>query len=398
MHSLTTVLRPAFLSSRSFVDDRLDVRGRGAGVRADHIHTSVNLSEGCTLSSPITDVGDRGVADRGALGRRHRRRPQRSPGLQRVLGTNWIGSLSLDDGLPRGPYTMVIEASNAGGETAQVSRGFTYDKLPVIKIIQPANGAIGQPDIPIKAECIDDGPTLRVESRVRSASQDPSTHAIRHGHPPHRIDSRFPDFPRRPIRRAASVRSQSATYFVSMRGGLSMSRTPSRATILDIDAGRALTFDDTGDAVRRTPLRPRRGHQPDHLDRGQRRRIRASRFLDSPDNGALFVMRRRSDQSYEQLFEWRGGALTQIGSVHRASRWWSRAPGRRSSGTAPCCQAMLLFLRDLTAGTNIQAATDPGVGRASTWRPTAAWSSASSVAPTKSSSSIRIRRPARRRN
>ena len=73
-------------------------------------------------------------------------------------GQYWSGSLSLD-GLPRGPYVLVIEALNDLGQTARISRAFTYDKLPVLKIVQPVPYQIGQPDIPIKAECIDDGPT-----------------------------------------------------------------------------------------------------------------------------------------------------------------------------------------------------------------------------------------------
>jgi hypothetical protein len=72
----------------------------------------------------------------------------------------WAGSLSLD-GLPPGPYVIVIQATNAGG-TAQGQGNFTFDKLPVLTLAAPAQFAVGQPDIPVKGQCVDDGPTCNI--------------------------------------------------------------------------------------------------------------------------------------------------------------------------------------------------------------------------------------------
>jgi hypothetical protein len=273
------------------------------------------------------------------------------PLLYNSFGNNWFGSLSLE-GLPRGPYTMVIEASNAGGDTAQVSRGFTYDRLPVVKVIQPANGSIWQPDIPIKAECIDDGPTcdllVQTNGFATNAIDRPLDTVFRH--PDRRTVSLWFKATDSTGRIGEAVRQ----VFVSTRGGLNVADT-FQGTILDIDAARALTFDDTViPYVVRLYDRAADTNQIIWTATSTDEHVRYG-FL-TPGNGALFVRETAEGQFYEALFEWRGGALTQIGSANAFSLV---VKGAWAAFYAPAGPGSALFLRDLTAGTNIQVVTNP---------------------------------------
>ena len=101
----------------------LDACCRGAGIRADY-------DESRTPRGGVQDKPNRYAIAVSVASSTEvlsvtagQRRPQRGSGLQQWGWGHWTGSLSLTTGCRAGPYTMVIEASNAGGQTAQVSRG-----------------------------------------------------------------------------------------------------------------------------------------------------------------------------------------------------------------------------------------------------------------------------------
>jgi hypothetical protein len=267
------------------------------------------------------------------------------------VGNEWRGSLSLD-GLARGPYTMVIEASNAGGETAQVSRGFIYDKLPIIKIVQPVNGTIGQPDFPIKAECIDDGPTCELmvwtPFFTTKATNTPIDTVVRTRDGTHTLEFTATD---------STGRFSLATrqVFVSSRGGLSVADT-FQGTILRIDADRALTFDNTViPHVVRLYDRAADTSQIIWTAASADETVRQGHL--TPGDGALFVVSAPATFP-DRLLEWRGGALTQVASV--SSGLLVKGAWAVFEGVAqPCCPAFGLILRDLTTGTNMHVAAYP---------------------------------------
>ena len=268
--------------------------------------------------------------------------------------TQWKGSLSLE-GLPRGPYTMVIEASNAGGETAQVSRGFTYDKLPIIKIIEPVNSAIGQPDIPIKAECIDDGPTCELRLLIMDAFttvtlNTPIDTVARLKDGVYSLDFTATDS-------AGQFGGATRRVFVSSSGRLSVADT-FQGGILDIDAGRALTFDNTviPYVVR---LYDRAADTSQIIWTATSTSQTVEKGFLTPGNGALFVAD-TPGESYGPLFEWRGGALTQVANAANYSLVVKGSWAVFDASIPPCCTTTGFFLGNLTTGTNIQVANHSG--------------------------------------
>jgi hypothetical protein len=264
----------------------------------------------------------------------------------------WSGSLSLD-GLPRGPYTLVVEASNAGGQTAQVSRAFTYDKLPALNIIQPQNNMIGRPDIPIKIECIDDGPVCTVLMDFfgppRVYTDPPVDTVIRPGEGRLRLQFTARDSTGRTVEYIREV-------FVATSGGLSIADT-FQGDILDVDAARALTFDKTvtPSVVR---LYDRVADTSQIIWTAANAGEVAQQGFLTPGNGALFMVYAPSGVHFP-LFEWRGGALTQVakmsGPLVVKGAW-----AVFDAEIPPCCYTSGFMLRDLTAGTNIQVANHSG--------------------------------------
>jgi hypothetical protein len=269
----------------------------------------------------------------------------------------WMGALSLD-GLPRGPYDLVIEASNSGGQTAQVTRPFIYDKMPVLNLVQPVNYTVGQPDIPVKGECLDDAPGCRVT--VSIGELDP---VVVVGTP---FDTvvRPPDGERRLRIRATDSTGRyvevTRQIFVSAKGGLSTTQA-FQGQILDIDATRALTYDDTvTPAALRLYDRITNTHQViwTQAVNDQNQETVRTAFL-TPNNGALFVMETLAVYP-APLFEWRGGALSQVGAAWARTLVVKGAWASFHGSTLPCCATHGFFLRDLTTGANIHATTSDG--------------------------------------
>jgi hypothetical protein len=102
-----------------------------------------------TSPSPITSV-------EAAVG-------TRSIALTKSGTIQWLGDLPLD-GLPRGEHTLVITATNSGGQTQQASRTFVFDKPPQLTVTAPAPYALGQPDLRVTASCTDDRPGCVVKA------------------------------------------------------------------------------------------------------------------------------------------------------------------------------------------------------------------------------------------
>jgi hypothetical protein len=270
----------------------------------------------------------------------------------------WVGSLALD-GLPRGEQTMVIEATVAGGQTAQVQRLFIYDKLPVLTLTAPAQFTVGQPEIPIAGSCVDDGPTCIVTvstnlltSLLMVTGSFNTVVTPREG--PQTLTFRARDSTGRYVEVTRQV-------FVSSKGGLTVDGS-FQGTILDADAARALTFDDTvRPSVVRLYDRAANTHQiiwtgpsPDTTFP-----TRVSKGFLTPNNGALFVVETEAD-IIDPLFEWRNGALTQVGNATPYSLIVKGAWAVFNGAVGPLGSGHAVFLRDLTAGTNIQSPNDGG--------------------------------------
>lgn len=125
-----------------------------------------------------------------------------------------------------------------------------------------------------------------------------------------------------------------------------------QGNILDIDATRALTFDATvtPSVVR---LYDRVADTSQIIWTAAPDDVEVLRGFLTPGNGALFVVIK--DFGFTPpLFEWRGGALTQVGHVTGALK----VAGTWAAFYGPCCiDDDTLVLRDLTTGTSTRIAS-----------------------------------------
>jgi hypothetical protein len=216
---------------------------------------------------------------------------------------------------------------------------------PVLNLVQPANYTIGQPDIRVKGDytCPPDATcTLKVWGAGVTEFNLPT---------PFDTVIRLRDGERDLIFTVQDSNGQSVEVtrrvFVSSHGGLSVADT-FQGDILDIDAARALTYDKTvtPSVVR---LYDRAADTSQSIWTPATPDETVSQGFLTPANGALLVVRRPHE--LDRLFEWRGGALTQIDHVDGAlvvKGTWAVY-----HGFTPLVDKTL-NLRDLTAGTNVQ--------------------------------------------
>jgi hypothetical protein len=268
----------------------------------------------------------------------------------------WVGVISLK-GLASGEHTLLVEASNSNGQTGQKQVTFIYDPSPVLTLTEPLQLAIGQPDIPIKGTCVDDKGicTVKVVATSSPSPLVPATLLVLQGGP---FDTAVTPQAGEQILTFTPMDSTSVgvaierKIFVAPKEGLSIEGT-FQGTIFDVDASRALTFDNTvSPSVVRLYDRVGNTSQIIWTAAGADYVVTGAHL--TPGNGALIVVASQATL-IDQLFEWRGGALTEIGSTYevRVKGAWAVFSGY----SGPCCVTPGNFLRDLDAGTNIQYST-----------------------------------------
>lgn len=69
----------------------------------------------------------------------------------------WVGDISLS-GLPRGPKTLTVVATDVFGNTSQAQRAFVYDRPPTLTVNAPLDETVARPAIFVDATCADDDP------------------------------------------------------------------------------------------------------------------------------------------------------------------------------------------------------------------------------------------------
>lgn len=70
---------------------------------------------------------------------------------------SWTNTLSLA-GLPRGPKTLVVSATDVFGHQASIERALLYDQPPKFEVLLPLDETVVGPRVPIAFTCSDDGP------------------------------------------------------------------------------------------------------------------------------------------------------------------------------------------------------------------------------------------------
>ena len=69
----------------------------------------------------------------------------------------WLGTISLA-GQPRGPVSLVVTARDVLGNTTNVAVPVVFDKAPTVLVSAPLDGAVARPNTNIVATCTDDDP------------------------------------------------------------------------------------------------------------------------------------------------------------------------------------------------------------------------------------------------
>jgi hypothetical protein len=281
----------------------------------------------------------------------------RSTPLYLDIFQGWVGSISLK-GLASGEHTLLVEASNTLGQTAQKQVTFIYDPSPVLTLTEPLQFAIGEQDIAIKGTCADDKGmcTVRVDAMSSPSPLVSTTLLVLKGSTfdtavtPGAGEQILTFTPMDGTSPGLAIRR---TIFVSRKGGLPVEAT-FQGTLLDIDASRALTFDNTvSPSVVRLYDRVGNTNQIIWTAAPASGSEVFVAYL-TPGNGALILVETPMTYPY-QLFEWRGGALTEVGLVDSRRQLRVKGAWAVFSGfDSPCCATSGKFLRDLDAGTNIQ--------------------------------------------
>jgi hypothetical protein len=282
----------------------------------------------------------------------------RSTTLFLSLHRGWVGALVLT-GLPSGEHTLLIEASNTNGDTAQTQIPFLYDPSPVLTLTEPLQFALAQPDIPIKGTCVDDKGICTVKV-VATSSPSPlisttlavlSVGSFDTAVTPPAGEQILTLTPMDATSQGVSIERK---IFVSQAGGLSVEAT-FQGALLDVDASRALTFDNTvSPSVVRLYDRIGNTNQIIWTAAAADEVVNAASL--TPGNGALFVVETPST-ALDPLVEWRGGALTQVAHASPTSLIVKGAWAVFNGYIDLCCAPHGLFIRDLAAGTNTHLST-----------------------------------------
>jgi hypothetical protein len=69
----------------------------------------------------------------------------------------WSGVISLS-GLPRGPKSVTVIATDVFGASAQVTRAFIFDAEPALTVVEPLDSTVARPGVHVSATCTDDDP------------------------------------------------------------------------------------------------------------------------------------------------------------------------------------------------------------------------------------------------
>lgn len=116
-------------------------------IRPDELHVVATVTSDFEIQTVLAEVEDR------------------SASLSFSSGA-WRGIVELA-GLPRGPLTLTVTATEAFGAMGQDSETFVLDNPPVVTVVEPLNDSVATPTIRVVASCTDDDPAGCTGMRIR---------------------------------------------------------------------------------------------------------------------------------------------------------------------------------------------------------------------------------------
>ncbi len=93
----------------------------------------------------------------------------RSVMLTRESPHHFVGVLDLT-GLPRGPLTLTVDATDEIADTGQDSVTFLHDEVPSVAVTAPLNASVARPEIIVEATCTDDDPAGCTHMTLRAGN------------------------------------------------------------------------------------------------------------------------------------------------------------------------------------------------------------------------------------
>jgi hypothetical protein len=234
----------------------------------------------------------------------------------------WIGTIPTT-GVPRGSLLITVTARDTMGNVAVDSRHATFDRLPALTVSSPLQYAVARPLVHVVASCLDDDPA-GCATIVVSDCPTPTTYGSQ------TFAGSFVDVWVRPCSSSPGMGVEvSATDYAGQASvvhidGISIETSPTLRSVTAVD-GLILDARDTRvlykhflnfNNIDQSELWIR-----DFLSGGPDTRIPAPAGYDLPFNGhefltphgAMFVSRLTPSSTNYRIFEWRDGALVDVG-------------------------------------------------------------------------------------
>lgn len=284
----------------------------------------------------------------------------------------WAGTLSLA-GLARGPKTLNVTATDTFGNTGQAQQQFVYDQPPRVNITNPASELVTGVTVHVTATCADDDPAgcksltvawlipgggpgsggILLQTTQPSVDQDVTLPTSVRGTS---IDGRTVSVTVTGTDSAGQMRSDGRVVNLQTRTRL-VEVESYAGRILDVQPDRVLLLDRTWTNTASDVLRIRTRATGDEVTLPTPPGIK-NMFVDSAflaPKGAVFAADDRNNEFFrKRLYEWRDGALVDLGELF--------SPVEVRGGFAlweyfdTATSAIVLVLRDLTAGTTTEVA------------------------------------------
>jgi hypothetical protein len=257
----------------------------------------------------------------------------------------WVGTISLA-GLPKGPITLSLSATDVLGNIATVSYVFMHDEPPTLTIAAPDDFYVARPTLRVAVSCLDDDPkgctslTVKAGGATLASAQgsiDQAVSLAAYDGQSLALTFQGTDSAGQTttVSRRVFVESSSQLTEVAAVNGLILDVQPDRILFLnESTGGNALTIHDRvsgGDVV----IYDQAGH---NLEDALLTPLGAM-FLEDVNNPFL-----------RSLHEWQGGALTDLG---KASASLLVIKGPYALFTLPAG----LTRRDVLAGVNTLVST-----------------------------------------
>ena len=288
-----------------------------------------------------------------------------------TTGTNtchsgWAANIPTT-GFPRGDLPITVTARDTEGKVAVATRHATFDRLPVLTVSSPLQYAVARPLVHVVASCLDDDPagcaTIVVSDCPTPPIDSSQTYA-----------GSFVDVWVRPCSSSPGMgveigaRDYAGQTSVVRVNGISIETSPTLRTLTAVDG---LILD-----ARDTRVLYKHFLNPDNIDQselwirdfvsgGADTRITAPAGYDLPFNGnefltphgAMFVSRQTSSSTNYRVFEWRHGALVDLGPYGAYMDHSDTYAAWVSDGS----EQQHLVLRDLQSGTDTGTIVATGV-------------------------------------